>query len=614
MSPDIPSASLKRFARYVWGVLGYILLVVMWGAFVRATGSGDGCGNHWPLCNGSLLPMFGDAQQWIEYSHRITSGLILPMVFGLVYGAVKHFEPGHPARRAAVAALLLTILEAMIGMALVRYGWVDQNDSAARAGVMGFHVISTFMLVGSVTALGLSAAGASRARWRGQGPLLWAVLIGALAICFLGMSGAVSALGHTLKPSANVLQAALNPETHWMVRLQPLHPLIGVSVGLYLLLVGGLLTHLRPHESVRKAVRWMVGVYALQIVIGVLSIFFKAPIFMQMIHLALADVLFAAFLASAWLAFGETVPRVELDLRAETEAESPVLGGWDLVKGYLVLTKPRVISLLLFTTLAAMFIAAGGWPGFGLFFIVAIGGYMSAGAANAINMVIDRDIDATMKRTAKRPTVTNAISARSGLLFGLGLAAASFLTLWLGANLLTAVMALSGLVFYVIVYTLMLKRRTWHNIVIGGAAGAFPPLVGWAAVTNELNPLAWYLFAIIFFWTPVHFWALALMIKDDYAAAGVPMLPVVKGERTTVIQIALYTVLTILISALPLLQPHVGATYLVGMALLNLLLIVRTIELYADPQRPQALKLYKYSMTYLALLFLVLAFDRSFTF
>lgn len=608
--PPAANPGLARFAKFVWGVLGYTLLVVMWGAFVRATGSGAGCGSHWPLCDGSWIPAFGSSQQIVEYSHRITSGLVLLFAFGLVYGAVKHFEPGHQARKAAYVALGLTILEALIGMALVRYGWVDKNDTAARAGMMGFHVISTFLLVGSLTVLGLSASGASKTSWKDQGPLFWAILFGAIAICFLGLSGAVSALGHTLKPVENVLQSALRPESHWMVRLQPLHPLIAVSVGLYLLLIGGLLSHLRPHESVRRAVRWMVGIYAFQIILGIANIFLKAPIPMQMLHLALADVLFASFAASAWLAFGVTVPRAELVVPVQEE-EVPKLHGWNKVRAYMVLTKPRVISLLLFTTLTAMFIAQGGWPGFWLFLAVAIGGYMSAGAANAINMVIDRDIDATMKRTSKRPTVTNAIPARSGLLFGLGMAAASFMILWLGANLLTAVMALAGLVFYVIVYTLVLKRRTWHNIVIGGAAGAFPPLVGWAAVTNELNPLGWYLFAIIFVWTPVHFWALALMIKDDYAAAGVPMLPVVKGAKATVIQIVLYAILTTLISALPLLQPNVGAGYLIAMALLNLLLLVRTAQLYFDPQRPKALKLYKYSMAYLALLFLVLAFDRS---
>src|SRR5207237_1986519 len=168
-----------------------------------------------------------------------------------------------------------------------------------------------------------------------------------------------------------------------------------------------------------------------------------------------------------------------------------------------------------------------------------VGFYMAAGAANAINMVLERDLDLRMGRTEKRPTVTQTIPARSALQFALAMMVGSFVLLWAAANLLSAMLALAGLAFYVVIYTLILKRRTWHNIVIGGAAGAFPPLVGWAAVTNQMSPLAWYLFAIIFVWTPVHFWALALLIKDDYAAAGVPMLPVVLGERVTVIQIGL---------------------------------------------------------------------------
>jgi protoheme IX farnesyltransferase len=172
-------------------------------------------------------------------------------------------------------------------------------------------------------------------------------------------------------------------------------------------------------------------------------------------------------------------------------------------------------------------------------------------------------------------------------------------------------LAFAGLVFYVIVYTLLLKRRTWHNIVIGGAAGAFPPLVGWAAVTGELAPLAWYLFAIIFVWTPAHFWALALLIKDDYAKAGVPMLPVVLGERVTVIQIALYAVLTAIVSTLPLLQGLVGMGYVVAASLLNLLLVVRSLQLLQAPDRPHALSMYKYSMLYLFLLFLALAVDSA---
>lgn len=603
----------NRLAKYAWGVVGYVLLVIGFGVFVRMTGSGDGCGSHWPLCDGEFIPKSPDMEKLIEFSHRVTSGLVLPLVLALVYMTYRQFGRGHVARKTAGLALLMTLAEAGIGAGLVLFSLVDKNDSFARAGVMSFHVISTYILVGALASTAFLAMGAPKFTIRGQGPLGGGLLLGVLSLCFLGMSGAISSLGNQLKAAPNVLAAAVQADTHWMVRLQPLHPLIAVSIGLYLLLLGGLLIHMRPDDRVRKSVRWMVGLYGAQMALGVLNIFLKAPIWLAMIHLIVADIIFVALVACMMFAFGEGVKRTEssdADAREALDATARSFG--DLVKGYIVLTKPRVISLLLFTTLTAMFIAAGGWPGLGLFLAVAVGGYMAAGAANAINMVIDRDIDATMKRTSKRPTVTNAISSRNALIFSGVLAFGSFALLWSAANLLAAVMALAGLVFYVVIYTLMLKRRTWHNIVIGGAAGAFPPMVGYAAVTNELSPLAWVLFTIIFMWTPVHFWALALLIKDDYASAGVPMLPVVRGVRTTVIQIAMYTALTAMVSALPLFQPkQIGPIYLWTAIVLNVVLVIRTVQLYKEPERPQAVGLYKYSMLYLALLFLSMAIDRS---
>lgn len=280
-------------------------------------------------------------------------------------------------------------------------------------------------------------------------------------------------------------------------------------------------------------------------------------------------------------------------------------------RDYLWLTKPRVIGLLLFTTLMAMFIAAGGWPGLGLFLVVFVGGYMAAGAANAFNMVIDRDIDGRMKRTAQRPTVTDRISSRDATIFATALMVLSFLLLWWGANLTTALLAMAGLGWYVLIYTLYMKRRFWSNIVIGGAAGAFPPLVGWAAVTGDVSLFAWYLFLIIFFWTPVHFWALSLMIKEDYAAAGIPMLPVVRGERETAYQIWLYAILTALITLIPVLMGELRWFYLVIALLLNGLLLARSLRLYQTLERSWTLSLYKYSMLYLALLFIAMAIDRA---
>ncbi len=280
-------------------------------------------------------------------------------------------------------------------------------------------------------------------------------------------------------------------------------------------------------------------------------------------------------------------------------------------RDYWLLTKPRVISLLLFTTLMAMFIAARGWPGLGLFLVVLVGGYMAAGAANAFNMVIDRDIDRRMKRTALRPTATDRIGTREAALFATTLMVLSFLLLWWGANLTTALLAMAGLGWYVLIYTLYMKRRFWSNIVIGGAAGAFPPLVGWAAVTGEVSLFAWYLFLIVFFWTPVHFWALSLMIKDDYAAVGVPMLPVVRGERETAYQIWLYAILTTVITLIPVLMGELRGFYLAAALGLNALLLIRSLRLYQTLERSFTLSLYKYSMLYLALLFVAMAIDRA---
>ena len=288
----------------------------------------------------------------------------------------------------------------------------------------------------------------------------------------------------------------------------------------------------------------------------------------------------------------------------------PATATW---RDYLALTKPRIISLLLFTTLTAMFVAADAQHHVTplLFVAVALGGYMAAGAANTLNMIYDRDIDERMKRTSKRPTVTQTISVRHALAFAIALMIGSCSLLWGFANLLTALLSMAGLAFYVVVYTMLLKRRTRHNIVIGGAAGAFPPLVGWAAVAGHLSPMAWLLFGIVFMWTPAHFWALALLIKDDYSEVGIPMLPVVRGAKVTVTQIIGYTLLTIVTTLLPLALHTTGAIYLVAAAILNATFLFYNLKLYFTPERPQAMAAFHFSMIYLALLFLTLAIDRS---
>jgi heme o synthase len=273
-----------------------------------------------------------------------------------------------------------------------------------------------------------------------------------------------------------------------------------------------------------------------------------------------------------------------------------------LLRDYLTLTKPKVQSLLLFTTITTMYVA--GDPPPGLVFLTCLGGALSAGGAGAINHAVDRDIDRTMARTADRPVASGRVSAAAAIAFGLTLGTASFLLLALTVNPLAAALSLSGLVGYVCVYTLWLKRTTPQNIVIGGAAGAVPPLVAWAAVTGGLDGMAFYMFAIVFFWTPPHFWALSLLMKDEYAKAGIPMLPVVRGEEETRRQILLYTVLLYAVTQLPFCAGGLGVAYLVPSMLLGAGFIYFSTRLYRTRDRRWALRTYLFSLAYLALLFL----------
>src|SRR6185295_7883466 len=248
-----------------------------------------------------------------------------------------------------------------------------------------------------------------------------------------------------------------------------------------------------------------------------------------------------------------------------------------VVRDYLTLTKPKVQSLLLLTTITTMYVA--GDPSPGLVLLVCLGGALSAGGAGAINHAVDRDIDRIMARTANRPVASGRISPRAAIAFGVALGCASFALLALTVNPLAAALSLSGLLGYVFVYTLWLKRTTPQNIVIGGAAGAVPPLVAWAAVTGSLSGMAFYLFAIVFFWTPPHFWALSILMKDEYAKAGIPMLPVVRGEDETRRQILLYTVLLYAVTQLPFCAGGLGIAYLIPSMLLGAVFIYFSTKL-----------------------------------
>ncbi len=282
-----------------------------------------------------------------------------------------------------------------------------------------------------------------------------------------------------------------------------------------------------------------------------------------------------------------------------------------LLSDYIALTKPRVISLLLVTTFLAMIMAQQGWPSTWTVVLTMIGGYLAAGGANAINQWFDRDIDADMKRTATRPIPAGRMSATHALAFALAISVAAALILGFGVNWIASGLAMLGLVLYVALYTMWLKRTTVQNIVIGGAAGAVPPMVGWAAVTGEVGLISIVLFSIVFYWTPPHFWALALMIKGDYAKVGVPMLPVVRGDAETAKQVLWWTILMVGVTLLPVVMGTSGIVYLVSALVLGGIFIWMAIDIVRKGDRRSAKIAFHYSMIYLALLFVALAVDAA---
>ncbi|RIK50507.1 MAG: protoheme IX farnesyltransferase [Chloroflexi bacterium] len=301
---------------------------------------------------------------------------------------------------------------------------------------------------------------------------------------------------------------------------------------------------------------------------------------------------------------------------AESRAGHPMTREQALMRlalsDYLTLTKPRIISLLLVTTLVPMYLASTTPPGGMLIFWTLLGGFLAAGGANTINQYFDRDIDHVMVRTRRRPLPSGRMTPDQVLAFGLALCILSFVQLWWTVNLLAALLAAAGIFYYLIIYTRLLKRSSTQNIVIGGGSGAIPPLVGWAAMTNEISLLPIFLFMIVFYWTPPHFWALALVRQKEYGAAGVPMLPVVAGARETHKQILLYSVLLALICFAPAFLGLLGPVYLALAVILNGIFLRQAWDIWREPTPKHIWRLYKYSLLYLALLFVAMGVDHLF--
>ncbi|HJR45449.1 MAG TPA: heme o synthase [Actinomycetota bacterium] len=317
--------------------------------------------------------------------------------------------------------------------------------------------------------------------------------------------------------------------------------------------------------------------------------------------------------ANGALRVEEKVEASETEARADREQAIPQTLG-RRIAAYIALTKPRIIELLLVTTVPAMVVAERGFPPLGLVLLTLLGGTLSAGGANAINCYIDRDIDELMPRTRKRPLPTHRVEPTNALIFGVALGVVAAVLLWVTVNPLSAVLSTSALLFYVFVYTLGMKRSTPQNIVIGGAAGAMPALVGWAAVTNTVELPALALFGIIFYWTPPHFWALAMRYEKDYAKAGVPMMPVVYGRAETTRHILLYSFLLLAMCLAFFAVAQMGVIYLAATLILNGIFIAWAFKLWRNPNPKSAWGLFRYSIYYLALLFGAMAVDQMVVF
>jgi protoheme IX farnesyltransferase len=587
---------MLRFRRLAVVTIAATFVLIAVGGLVRATDSGLGCPD-WPRCFGRLVPP-AELHAWIEHSHRLVASVVMVLVALLVVAAYRTGQE-RAVRRAAVAALVMVLAQALIGAFVV--WWKLRADSVT------LHLATALALVALLIYIGFRARYASdRSRRHGQDRGFVRLAGAGAGLLYLQMLVGSTVTGHLagLAYPLNVLLPDLGPS---VARIQLAHRALAMVVGALVLAIWVVARRTqRAHPTVTRLAGYAAGLVAVQIGLGLANVANRLSALTVVPHLAVGALLWGTMVALVLHAdrFCGTPARDP----AEPEP-APARTAGQSARAYFLLTKPRIIELLLVTTVPTMFIAARGVPSPWLMAATLFGGALSAASANVLNCYLDRDIDALMRRTARRPLPTHRVDPGDALRFGLVLGVAGFVWLWAAVNLLSAVLATSAILFYVFVYTLGLKRRSTQNIVIGGAAGAVPVLVGWSAVTGRVELPALVLFAIIFYWTPPHFWALSLRFKDDYAAAGVPMLPVVRGARETSTQILYYTVLLVAVTLLLYPAGRMGALYLAAAVALGGAFIWRALELRRDLDGRRAIRLFSFSNTYLALLFLAMALD-----
>ena len=602
---------MKSFRATLRILLGATIGLVVIGVIVRATESGMGCPD-WPLCYGQIIPPTTDSgdviayKAWLEWIHRAIAAVIGLIVLAVVFIALRNLKGRRSLQGASIALLALVLFQAWLGRQTVLESNSGASVTAHLASAMAFVGLQIWMLARS--GYDETLAGIRRASGSVVAPIVAAGAIYALLLFGSNVTGTDTSL---LYPDWPLMGGTLFPPITELSTPMILHRYATAIVAL--ILISALWIVRREQGSpahVRQLLTYATVVFAVQCVIGAVQIFTKLAPWTQTLHVALATMIWILTVAAASIALleGRSAGRSLAD-----EVERVPQTRRETLAAYIALTKPRIVELLLITTVPAMLLAAQGFPPLTLIAATLVGGSLSAASANVFNCIIDADIDAQMVRTAARPLVTGRISVGAALLFASTLGVASFIFLALTTTIMAAFISLLAIAFYVLIYTLILKRSTPQNIVIGGAAGALPPVIGWAAVTGDISLVPILLFALVFYWTPPHFWALALRIGADYAAAGVPMLPVTAGPAETARQIWLYTILLVAMSLMLWAVAGMGLVYLAVAVIGGGIFLLRAWRLRSDVLGDGLLRgatrLYRFSISYLTLIFAAIAID-----
>ncbi len=592
-----------RVLTVVTAAVTYALVVL--GGVVRVSGSGLGCPD-WPLCHGRALPPL-DLHAIIEYSHRTTASLASALIVLTAVLAWLAWRKRRDIVIPATVALVLLVVQVVLGAITVRLELPPMIVLAHLATAMA--LLGAVCVTASNARLARSAplASAGGPEWRAA----WLARAAAVGTFILILSGSlVVGSGASAACAAWPLcGGGLSLTFDGYPAIQLLHRGLAAVIGVLIIVsLLSLLARHRDQRAVRATVALTLAALVFQVAVGAAVVTLHLPAALRGLHLALASAVWAGIVVLAVIA--DRLPAAGESVGVAGEALQARRPTREVVLDYVSLAKPRIIPLLLITALGGMMMAERGWPSTGLVLATLLGGALAAAGAGAINCWIDRDLDREMLRTRRRPLPDGRIAPNHALLFGIVLGLAAFLLLAFWVNALAATLAMSGLLFYVFVYTLWLKRWTVQNIVIGGAAGAVPPVVGWAAVTHRIDLTAIYLFAVIFLWTPPHFWALALRLKGDYARAQVPMLPVVRGEAAARRQILVYTLVLVAVTLAVVVTGVLGLLYLGGAVILGGVFIgLALVNLRSRRQRWSRL-LFDYSIAYLGLLFAVMVADR----